>query len=332
MEELRLAPESVQEIDLGRVLRGRVAEDVQAVLLEATAPVTATLRTQVSDDLALAAAGPRVDSEAGVALPAGAKRIVVTGATAPGVVVLQAWDADGEEVVSERRVEIEPATATRIRLPDDAVMALVRLGRTSAVVSVEVVDRGLSVLPLHQLVTTGLLPDVRPGAALVPAQSTYLSSTWSGVEAEQLGHLLDDDGVHQCLQLVAALGAVLDRTAEEHQSGGLLALAPHQRGERHGVVAPVVGHHRGVLDGVLDEAQVSLPALVEGCHDIEHELVEALATRAQDGCPRIGRDHRGAAHPPTTAVARTPRRGRRGGVVAEGGHAASLSGVSTSAG
>jgi len=162
VEELRLGPESVQEIDLGRVLRGRVAEDVQAVLLEATAPVTATLRTQVSDDLALAAAGPRVESEAGVALPAGEKRIVVTGATAPGVVVLQAWDADGEEVVSERRVEVEPATATRIRLPDDAVMALVRLGRTSAVVSVEVVDRGLSVLPLHQLVTTGLLPDVRP--------------------------------------------------------------------------------------------------------------------------------------------------------------------------
>ena len=162
VEELRLAPESVQEVDLGRVLRGRVAEDVQGVLLDATAPVTATLRTHVSDDLALAVAGPGVDSEAGVALPAGAKRIVVAGATAPGVVVLQAWDADGEEVVSERRVEVEPATATRIRLPDDAVMALVRLGRTSAVVSVEVVDRGLSVLPLRQLVTTGLLPDVRP--------------------------------------------------------------------------------------------------------------------------------------------------------------------------
>ena len=90
----------MQEIDLGRVLRGRVAEDVQVVLLEATAPIIAkSLRTQVSDDLALAVAGPRVDSEAGVALPAGAKRIVVTGATAPGVVVLQAWDADGEEVV-----------------------------------------------------------------------------------------------------------------------------------------------------------------------------------------------------------------------------------------
>jgi len=162
VEELRLAPESVQEIDLGGVLRGRVAADVQALRLDATAPITATLRTRVSDDLALTVAGPRVDSSAGVALPAGAKRVVVAGAAASGVVVLQAWDADGEEVVSERRVEIEPATAARIRLPDEAVLALVRLGRTSAVVSVEIVDRGLSVLALDQLVTTGRLADVRP--------------------------------------------------------------------------------------------------------------------------------------------------------------------------
>lgn len=162
VEELRLAPETVQEIDLGRVLRGRVAEDVQGLRLDATAPVTATLRTRGTDDLALTVAGPRVGSAAGVALPAGAKRLVVAGADASGVVVLQAWDADGEEVVSERRVEIEPATAARIRLPDDAALALVRLGRTSAVVSVEVVDRGLSVLPLDQLVTSGRLPDVRP--------------------------------------------------------------------------------------------------------------------------------------------------------------------------
>ena len=73
---------------------------------------------------------------------------MVTGATAPGVVTLQAWDEDGDAVVRERRVEIDPATAARIRLPDDAVLALVPVERTGAVVSVEVSDRGLSVLPL----------------------------------------------------------------------------------------------------------------------------------------------------------------------------------------
>ena len=49
-----------------------------------------------------------------------------------------------------------------IRVPDDAVLAQVLVERTSAVVSVEVSDRGLSVLPLSQLGTTSEVADVRP--------------------------------------------------------------------------------------------------------------------------------------------------------------------------
>ena len=203
--------------------------------------------------------------------------------------------------------------AARIRLPDDAVLALVRLGRTSAVVSLEVVDRGLSVLPLRQLETH------RPGArrASRAALSRRLSRVplvdLVGCEAEQLGHLLDDDGVHHRLQLVAAVGAVLDRAAEEHQSGGLLALAPHQRRQRHGVVAPVVGHHRRVLDGVLDEAEVSLPALVEGVTTSSTSWSNLCRARPQDGCAadRPGRRRgRACPDPGGRAYAAPGRRGR----------------------
>lgn len=162
VEEVVLAPASVSEVDLSGVLRGRTLEGVQALRLEATGPVTASLRTRTPSDLALSVAGPTVASEAAVALPAGSKRLVVTAATAPGVVTLRAWDEDGSEVVRERRVEIDPATAARIRLPDDAVLALVRIDRTGAVVSLEVDDRGLSVLPLAQLESTSEVPDVRP--------------------------------------------------------------------------------------------------------------------------------------------------------------------------
>ena len=144
------------------MLRGRGLAGVQALRLEATGPVTASLRTRTPTDLALTPAGSTIEGEAAVALPAGAKRIVVTGATAPGLVTLQAWDEDGDAVVRERRVEIDPATAARIRVPDDAVLAQVLVERTGAVVSVEVSDRGLSVLPLSQLGTTSEVADVRP--------------------------------------------------------------------------------------------------------------------------------------------------------------------------
>ena len=161
-EEVTLPPASVTEVDLGGVLRGRTAEGVQALRLEATGPVTASLRVRTARDLALSVAGPTVETATGVALPAGAKRLLVTGASAPGVVVLRAWDADGRPVVRERRVEVDPATAARIRLPDDAVLADLALERSTAVVSLEVSDGGLSFLPLSQLVTTSEVPDVRP--------------------------------------------------------------------------------------------------------------------------------------------------------------------------
>jgi hypothetical protein len=162
VEEVTLGPGSVGELDLTRVLRGRLLQDVQALRVEATGPVTAALRTRTANDLALAAAGPSVSGDAAVALPAGAKRFVVTGATAPGVLTLRAWDDDGAPVVRERRVELDPATAARIRVPDEAVLASVTIERTGAVVALEVTDRGLSVLPLPQLETTSQVPDVRP--------------------------------------------------------------------------------------------------------------------------------------------------------------------------
>ncbi|WP_374457861.1 DUF5719 family protein [Nocardioides sp.] len=162
VEEVTLAPASVSEVDLSGILRGKRAAGVQALRLEATGPVTASLRSRTPSDLAFAVAGSVVDSDSGVALPAGTKRILLAGASAPGVVTVQAWDEDGETVVRERRVEVDPATAARVNLPDDAVLALVRLERTGAVVSVEASDRGVSVLPLEQLETTSEVPDVRP--------------------------------------------------------------------------------------------------------------------------------------------------------------------------
>jgi hypothetical protein len=162
VEEVTLAPASVSEVDLSGILRGRTAVGVQAIRLDATGPVTASLRNRTSNDLAFAVAGASVDSEAGVALPAGSKHLLLAGATAPGVVTVQAWDEAGTVVVRERRVELDPATAARVNLPDDAVLARVRLERTGAVVSVEASADGLSVLPLDQLETTSQVPDVRP--------------------------------------------------------------------------------------------------------------------------------------------------------------------------
>ncbi len=161
IKTLRVAPASVRELDLSQVLRGKLAEGVEAVRLDASAPVTSSLRTRTARDLALVSAAPPITS-AGVALPSGPARIVVAGATAAGEVTVQAWDKRGAEVVGMRRVEITPETATRINLPDTAVLALIEVEGAKASISVEMTSPGLSVVPLDELLTTSQLPDVRP--------------------------------------------------------------------------------------------------------------------------------------------------------------------------
>ena len=110
---------------------------------------------------------------------------------------------------------------------------------------------------------------------------------------------------------------------------GVAPLPRTSEDERHLVGLPVVGELRGVLDGVLDQAELVLPAPVDVGDDAERELVEPLppgrqlraarlaaaarpgrASRARAG--RAGRDGPGRAvvHAAETLVRRAPRRSR----------------------
>ena len=88
---------------------------------------------------------------------------------------------------------------------------------------------------------------------------------------------------------------------EEHEPGRGGAGPADQRRERHRVGVPVVGDLRGVLDGVLHQAEPVLPAPVDVGDDVEGELVEALAGGAagrtagqlrEDRGPRMPRPRR----------------------------------------
>ena len=73
---------------------------------------------------------------------------------------------------------------------------------------------------------------------------------------------------------------MLDGPPEQHQPGGLGAAAPDQGRQRHRVGVPVVGDLRRVLDGVLEQAETVLPALVDLRDDAQRQVVEALPRRS----------------------------------------------------
>ncbi len=160
--EISIPPGSVQSVSLDAVLGPEVAAGATGLLIEATHPVSAGLRTVVDDDVTHTVVTPAISTEGAALLPTGAKRLLLAGAERPGVATVVTRTAGGREL-REARVEIGPDRSASVRLPAGAASVSVAMSRTEAVVSVLVTSpRGAVVVPLAEIVRSGLVPQVGP--------------------------------------------------------------------------------------------------------------------------------------------------------------------------
>jgi hypothetical protein len=163
LDEVRVPPGTVRSVELDAVLAPEIGAGATGLLVEATHPVTAGVRSFVDGDLAHTVAVPPVETEAAALLPAGTKRLLLAGATRPGVAEVVARTADGSELRAER-VEVGPDRGISVDLPQRAAYVGIRLSRTEAVASVLVTAAdGDVVVPMRETVRNGLVPEVRPG-------------------------------------------------------------------------------------------------------------------------------------------------------------------------
>lgn len=160
-EEIRVAPRSTETIDVTDLLQGRAARGALGLRLDATQPVTASLRTVAGGDLFHAVAGDRITDRAALAMPRGPSRLVLAGADGVGVATYVVLDESGKEIARER-VELTPGEASRIKLPREGAVLDLVVERSGAVAALEVGPPGLAVVPLRGLVVEGRVPDVRP--------------------------------------------------------------------------------------------------------------------------------------------------------------------------
>ncbi len=166
VEEVRLPPQSVTRVDLGRVvraaLRGPAADRAVGVEVQTTVPTTADLLQVVADDLAHATSPPVLDGRAGVLLPGGPTTLVLAGAGRAGSVTVVVRGADGEEL-DRQRVDLTPDRGATLDLPDDArLLTLVPDGTTVQAAVVAGGRRGVAVLVVREPVDSRLVPSVRP--------------------------------------------------------------------------------------------------------------------------------------------------------------------------
>jgi hypothetical protein len=162
VETVRVGPDSTASVSLDDVLAQAATDGAIGLLVEATGPVTAALRQVVGGDLSLLTAAPELDQATAAVVPAGPKRLLLGGPGAVGVATVAAYDAKGKPL-AEQRVELTPGAGADVPLPDGAVLVTVTPERTSVRAAVLLSGTGTAVVPLRELVLTGLVPDVRPG-------------------------------------------------------------------------------------------------------------------------------------------------------------------------
>ena len=172
-----LAPVSVPpgatvSVPLTKALSKALGDGAVGVGVTADAPVTASLLTQLKNDRVLTVPAPTVSHEAATLLPTlpgkGKKHHGATTATlrvaadAAGAAQVTAYDATGAELHTDT-VALEQGRVASLTLPRGTAFLDVVPQRTTIRAAVLVAGDGATVVPLHELLTQGLVPQIWPG-------------------------------------------------------------------------------------------------------------------------------------------------------------------------
>ena len=166
VEPVRVAPDSTEAVSLDDVLQQSSKDGAIGLLVDSTGPVTAALRQLVGADLSLLAPSPSVAATTAVVVPSGPKRLLLGGPDAVGVATVTAYAGNGRQL-DQQRVELAPESGADLDLPDDARLVVLAPERSTVHAAVLLTGvgtgTGTAVVPLRELVLTGLVPGVRPG-------------------------------------------------------------------------------------------------------------------------------------------------------------------------
>ncbi len=171
LKPVTIAPGSTLALSLTSELGKALKDGAVGVAVQATGPITTSLRTTLAGDRVLTVPDDVITQEAATLLP------VVTGKTAKqhqvsaqvllaadaaGAVTVTAYDASGTRIL-HRTVGTQKGRTLSIDLPAGAALVDVVPQRTKVNGSVVVTGKGATVIPLHELLVKGLVPQISPG-------------------------------------------------------------------------------------------------------------------------------------------------------------------------
>ena len=159
LDDVRVPPHSIARVAMSGILGEAVKDGAVGVHVEATQPVTATLRSFVAGDVSHAGPVTPFAEQTQAILPEGRSTVLLSASSVGGAEVVARLPNGTEKVKS---VDLVPGRTVRVPLPKNA--ELVQVTPSSAAVrgAVVTVQGGAAVTGLRELVRTGLVPDIRP--------------------------------------------------------------------------------------------------------------------------------------------------------------------------
>jgi Family of unknown function (DUF5719) len=169
LDRVTIPPGATTAVPLTRVLGQALGDGAVGVAVRADGPVTSSLLTSLDADRVLTVPDDAVREEAATLLPVTtgkgarpARPTLYLSADSAGAAVVTAYDASGKRVL-HRRVGQQQGHTVAVALPRGSAFLQVVPQRTVVRGAVLLSGDGASVVPLHELLTQGLVPQISPG-------------------------------------------------------------------------------------------------------------------------------------------------------------------------
>jgi len=169
LDAVTLQPGTTTEVPLSKPLGQALRDGALGIAIEADAPVTGSLVTALKTGRTLTVPDDVVQDGAATLLPVATgkgstpvqARVLVTADSA-GATTVTAYDAKGQQVL-RKRVAAQQGHTASVPLPRGAAYVGVVPSSTQVRGAVLLTGQGAAVLPLHELLTQGLVPQISPG-------------------------------------------------------------------------------------------------------------------------------------------------------------------------
>jgi hypothetical protein len=173
LDTVSVPPGSTRSVSLTKVLAGALADGAVGLEVTGDSPVAASVLTDLGTDEAITVPDPAIHVEAATLLPVapgptkGTRTSPVSArlylsAEAAGAATVTAYDASGKRLL-QRRVGQQEGHTVEVTLPRGTALLRVVPQNTPVRAAVVLSGDGASVVPLHELLTQGLVPSIRPG-------------------------------------------------------------------------------------------------------------------------------------------------------------------------